>query len=135
MIVVDTNTIAYLYLPTAYTPNVEKVLGIDSAWAAPRLWRSEMRNILALYMRKEIVDFEIACQIQRQAEALMADGEYEMDSLSVLALAERSGCSAYDCEFAALAENLGTRLVTSDKKLQKAFPDVAVSAKAFIAGA
>jgi predicted nucleic acid-binding protein len=34
-----------------------------------------------------------------------------------------------------LAENLGTRLVTSDKKLQKAFPDVAVSAKAFIAGA
>jgi len=135
VIVVDTNTIAYLYLPTTETPNVEKLLEFDSAWAAPRLWRSEMRNILALYLRKDIVDFEAACQIQRQAETLMADGEYEMDSLSVLALAERSSCSAYDCEFVALAESLETKLVTSDKKLQKSFPDVAVTAKAFISGA
>jgi len=135
VIVVDTNTIAYLYLPTTETSNAEKLLEQDAEWAAPRLWRSEMRNILALYLRKEIVSFETACQIQRQAETLMGAAEYEIDSLSVLLLAQRSGCSAYDCEFVSLAENLGTKLVTSDKKLWRAFPDLAVSAKAFIAGA
>jgi predicted nucleic acid-binding protein len=135
MIVVDTNTIAYLYLPTAETPRVEKLLELDAAWAAPQLWRSEFRNIMALYVRKDIVDFETACQIQRQAETLMAGGEYEIDSLSVLATAQKSGCSAYDCEFVALAQSLRKTLVTSDKKLLKAFPDIAVTAKGFLSRA
>lgn len=134
MIVVDTNTIAYLYLPTAETPAVEALLAHDGVWAAPRLWRSEMRNILALYLRKEMLDLDTACQIQGQAESLMADNEYDLDSSSVLALAERSGCSAYDCEFVALADILETRLVTSDKKLQKAFAEVAVSPTRFLRG-
>lgn len=132
MIVVDTNTIAYLYLPTAGTPDVERLLERDSAWAAPQLWRSELRNILALYVRNGLVDFTTACQIQSKAEALMSGGEYEIDSLSVLAAARESGCSAYDCEFAALAQSLGKPLITADKKLLRAFPDVAMTARAFI---
>jgi len=129
MIVVDTNTIAHLYLPTAETPNVEQVLARDSVWIAPRLWRSEFRNILALHLRKRLVDFDAACQMQRQAEALMAANEYEVDSLSVLSAVEKSACSAYDCEFASLAQSLGTRLITSDQKLIRAFPDLAMTAK------
>lgn len=129
MIVVDTNTVAYLYLPTAETPNVEKLLALDNAWFAPRLWRSEFRNILALYIRKDIIDFETACHMQQQAESLMAGNEYEINSLSVLATAQTSGCSAYDCEFISLAKSFGTMLVTADKKLLKAFPDIAISAK------
>ncbi len=31
-------------------------------WAAPLLWRSELRNILVLYMRKRLLDFERAFQ-------------------------------------------------------------------------
>ncbi len=131
MIVVDTNTIAYLYLPTPGTPNVERLLELDSSWVAPLLWRSEFRNILALYVRKDIVDLTTACQIQDKAEALMAGGEYEIDSLSVLSAAQQSGCSAYDCEFVALAKNLGKPLITADKKLLRAFPDVAMTVKAF----
>lgn len=135
MIVVDTNTIAYLYLPTSETPSVEKLLALDSEWVAPHLWRSEFRNILALYIRKEIVEFETACQIQRQAETLMTGSEYEIDSLSVLRLTQKSACSAYDCEFIILAQNLGKKLVTADKKLIKAFPDTAITARGFILGA
>ncbi|MDT0617521.1 type II toxin-antitoxin system VapC family toxin [Salinisphaera sp. P385] len=133
MIVVDTNTIAYLYLPTNDTPDVEKLLAREPEWAAPLLWRSEFRNILALYLRKGLVDFETACLMQRQAEALMAGGEYEVDSLSVLANAEESHCSAYDCEFVALAKSLNTTLVTADRKLLKAFPGLASTARAYIA--
>ena len=131
MIVVDTNTIAYLYLPTPSTPNVERLLKLDSVWVAPLLWRSEFRNILALYVRKDIVDFDTACQIQGKAEALMAGGEYQIDSLSVLSTAQKSGCSAYDCEFVALAQNLTKPLITADKRLLRTFPDVAMTVKAF----
>ena len=63
--------------------------------------------------------------IQR-AEMLMADNEQDVDSDQVLELAAASGCTAYDCEFVALAEQLDVPLITSDKKLIAAFPDVAV---------
>lgn len=33
MIVVDTNTIAYLYLPSRYTADVARVLEKDASWA------------------------------------------------------------------------------------------------------
>ena len=52
MIVADTNTIAYLYLPSDYSDDVETLLLKDSHWIAPLLWRSELRNILTLYLRK-----------------------------------------------------------------------------------
>ena len=37
MIVVDTNVIAYLALPTEYTSNAEKLLAVDPEWTAPVL--------------------------------------------------------------------------------------------------
>lgn len=37
-----------------------------------------------------------------------------------------SPCSAYDCEFVALAADLTVPLVTTDKKLVKSFPDIAI---------
>lgn len=127
MIVVDSNIIAYLYLPTEYSARSEQLFERHTHWAAPLLWRSELRNILALYLRKQLLSFQQACLIQNEAEALLAGCEYEVPSLEVLRLAEQSQCSAYDCEFVALAKQLNTRLVTADKQLLKQFPDIAVS--------
>ncbi len=45
MIVVDTNIIAYLLLPSDYTHLAEQVIMKDSGWIAPYLWQSEFRNI------------------------------------------------------------------------------------------
>jgi predicted nucleic acid-binding protein len=123
MIVVDSNVIAYLYLPGDHTAASEKLLVKDAEWAVPLLWRSELRNILALYMRKQMLDFDKAFQIQREAEALVADNEFDVDSYEVLRLANESGCSAYDCEFIALASKLDVALYTADVKLRKAFPE------------
>ncbi|MBE9539079.1 MAG: type II toxin-antitoxin system VapC family toxin [Proteobacteria bacterium] len=128
MIVVDTNIIAYLYLPTQQTESIERLLSADPNWVAPPLWRSEMRNILATYLRSEILGFETACNIQHQAELLMGDNEYKIDSITVLTLAKKSGCSAYDCEFIALAMSLDTVLITADKKLLASFPTAAMCA-------
>ncbi len=127
MIVVDTNILAYLYLPTPETRLAEQLLRADPEWAAPVLWRSEFRSVLALYLRKGLLDFDQAYALQREAEDLMAGREYHVDSYAVLRLVRQSPCSAYDCEFVALAEYLGCRLVTADRALLHSFPSVAVS--------
>jgi len=82
------------------------------------LWRSELRSILAGYMRRKTLTFEDATKLQAEAESLMAGSEHELDSRRVLELVRDSDCSAYDCEFAALAIALGVKLVTMDAKLQ-----------------
>ncbi|MCV2368331.1 type II toxin-antitoxin system VapC family toxin [Roseateles oligotrophus] len=130
MIVVDSNVLAYLYLPGEYTAAAEALLEQDSDWAAPILWRSEFRNILAGYMRRKAITFEQANSLQREAESLLEGAEFEVESLAVLELVRDSDCSAYDCEFIALAMKLDTKLVTMDKKLLRAFPKRAIALSA-----
>ncbi len=127
MIVVDSNIIAYLYLPGEYTQAAESLLEGDADWAAPALWRSEFRNILAGYLRRGGLTFQQAYSLQREAEDLLGGAEYQVDSLSVLELVRYSECSAYDCEFVALAMKLGVKLVTMDAKVLRAFPGIAVA--------
>ena len=123
MIVVDSNILAYLYLPGERTADAEALLEQAPAWAAPVLWRSEFRTILAGYMRRKALTFEQACRLQNEAEDLLSGSEFEVDSLAVLELVRDSDCSAYDCEFVALAIKLDTKLVTADKKVLRAFPN------------
>lgn len=127
MIVVDSNVLAYLYLPCEHTAAAEALLAKDGDWAAPILWRSEFRNILAGQLRRGLLSFEQACGVQAEAESLVEGMEHEVGSRAVLELVRDSDCSAYDCEFVALAIGLGTRLVTMDKKLLRAFPSRAVA--------
>ena len=133
MIVADTNTIAYLYLPSDYSNDVEALLLKDSHWIAPLLWRSELRNILTLYLRKDMITMSDAAEIQQQAEALLSGNEYKVNSLEVIQIAHESGCSAYDSEFVSLAKNTNSKLVTADKKILKTFPEIATSARDFVA--
>ncbi|MGA8893316.1 MAG: hypothetical protein WB493_17280 [Anaeromyxobacteraceae bacterium] len=51
----------------------------------------------------------------------------------VLTLADRSGCTAYDCEFVSVAMELGVPLVTSDRQVLGAFPEFATSPEDFVA--
>lgn len=127
MIVADTNLIAYLYLPGRHSDAAESILLKDPDWAVPRLWRSEFRNILATYMRQGSLRLDDAVSIFRRAESLVADNEFDVSSPAVLRLAEESGCSAYDCEFVALARHLRIRLISADAKLRRAFPECVVS--------
>ena len=82
---------------------------------------------MAGYLRRKMLSFEQACSLQSEAEGLLAGAEFEVDSQTVLELVRDSDCSAYDCEFIALARKLNTRLVTMDKKLLRAFPTQAMA--------
>ena len=129
MIVVDTNVIAYLFLTGEHSHTSERLLEHDPDWVAPRLWRSEFRNVLTLYLRKKLLDLPDALEILETAEQLMADSDFEVPSIPVMQLAEESGCSAYDCEFIALAQYLSVPMATNDNALCKAFPDTVKNIK------
>ena len=122
MIVVDTNIVAYLLLPCEYSTHADALFKRDPDWAAPILWRSEFRNLLAGYLRRKALTFDQMLQVQAEAEALLAGNEHEVDSRRVCELVRDSDCSAYDCEFVALAARLGVKVVTMDRKMLKAFP-------------
>ena len=122
MIVVDTNVVAYLLLPGPQTAAAEALLEGHPTWAAPPLWRSEWHNVLCGYLRSGSLTLEQVIALQLQAETLVIGHEEPVQSEAVLQLAASSGCSAYDCEFVAAAQQLDAPLVTADRALLKAFP-------------
>ena len=132
MIVVDTNVIAYLHLDSEQRIVVDSVFAADPNWVAPYLWRSEFRNVLSQYVRKNLLSLMDASEIMDSAHRIMDGGEYDVSSERVLALAQSSGCSAYDCEFVALAHHLGIPLVTVDQQLLLNFPEIALSPAEFL---
>ena len=133
MIVVDTNIISYLFIKGENTETVKKVLLKDSNWVAPILWRSEFRSVLSLYLRKEYLNMSQANYLIGEAESLMLGSEYRVISSEVLDMLLKTNLSAYDCEFVALAKELGTHLITNDKKILKEVPEIALSINDFLA--
>lgn len=131
MIVADTNLLAYLLISGDRTTSAENVFVKDSEWAAPLLWRSEFRSILVLHLRQRFLTLDEATKIFSKAEDLLRGHEHHVDSGAVLRLAEQSGCSAYDAEFVSVAEDLGLPLVTSDQKLLRAYPQIAIAPEEF----
>jgi predicted nucleic acid-binding protein len=111
LIVPDTNLIVYLLV---------------------RGQESEFRNALIFYVRKGLMELDEAATHGLHAERLVEDSSHPVDSLRVLSLAAQSGCSAYDCEFVALAQELGVPLVTSDRKLATKFKPLAILLREYV---
>jgi predicted nucleic acid-binding protein len=135
MIAVDVNAIAYLWIPGEMTAAAERALKRDPHWVTSILWRSEFRNVLAGYLRRGALDRRAVDRCLSGAETQLAGGEFTVPSSLVMAKAEACPCSAYDCEYVALAEDLGVPLVTCDRQVLAAFPALAVSLDRFAAGA
>ena len=132
MIVVDTNIISYFYLNSDYSELAEQTFKKDPIWSIPLLWKSEFRNVLTFYMRKKIITLSEATEIFAYAEDLLKENEYEINSMQVLSLSHSNDCSAYDCEFVNLAQDLDVLLVTQDKKVLRNFPETALSMRQFV---
>jgi predicted nucleic acid-binding protein len=126
MIVVDTNVLAWLHLRADLGDRVDAWFREDPDWAAPYLWRSEFRNVLAGYVKRRDLDLPAAIRLFDSAADLVQGREHAPDSGLVLQLANQSGHSAYDCEFVALAMELNAPLLTADRRLAERFPEHAV---------
>jgi predicted nucleic acid-binding protein len=99
----------------------------DSEWMAPQIWESEFRNALIGLVRSGRITMKTA----NAAFALAAES-VETSSAStgaVLRLAEAYGLSAYDAEYAALAEWLDCKILSFDEDPLE--PGLAVHPKDF----
>ena len=126
MIVADTNLIAYFLITGDRTPLADAAFEKDPDWVVPVLWRSEFRNVLALHVQQGLLTLERALEIGAEGEGLLEGSEYPVATPQVLHLAVTSRRSAYDCEFIALAREIGVPLVTSDRCLAAEFAPTAV---------
>jgi predicted nucleic acid-binding protein len=131
MIVADANLIAHLTIRSEFSPLTEAVYAADADWAAPLVWLSEYRNTLARYIQQKAMTVESALLSLRSAEEVIGGRTYSVSSEKILELVKGSGCTAYGCEYVALALDLAVPLVTTDKQILKAFPRTAVSLEKF----
>ena len=127
MIVADTNLIVPLVVDGPQTAIARRVHATDADWAAPVLWRSEFRNALAGYMRTQALSVSLATRAFEMAESQIVMREHLVPTQLVFELVAASKCSAYDCEYVALAQQLGVPLITWDRELLREFPKVAIS--------
>ena len=132
MIVADTNLICYLLVTGDRTSVALKALEKDPIWVAPYLWRSEFCNVLAGFVRKKLLTGQAAQANMEHALLLMRGNEYSLSPRQILDLAFASACSAYECEFVALAKELDLKLVTLDRQILAHFPDTAISPEKFV---
>jgi predicted nucleic acid-binding protein len=132
VIVVDSNVIAYAWIQGDRTQLAQRVRLRDPQWHVPVLWRSELRNTFAGYLWRGAIDVDRATAAMDAAQAILAGYEHQVANARVLQLAAVSRLSAYDCEFLALAESLAVPLVTEDRAVLKAFPDLALTMEAFL---
>jgi predicted nucleic acid-binding protein len=132
VIVVDTSVIHYCWVRGQHTEVAQAVRRKDPDWHAPILWRSELRNVLTAYLRRELMSRSQIVGILDAADQALAGSEHIIADELVLDVVAGSTLTAYDAEFVALASALSVSLVTADKAVLKAFPDQALTMEAFV---
>jgi predicted nucleic acid-binding protein len=131
VIIADSGVLVCFWLPSALSEWAEAAKAQDGVWAAPVLWRAEFRNVLAGYLRKKLLTEAEANAAYLDAQKDLGAHEFTVPTERILELVLASDCTAYDCEYVALAQDLKVPLVTTDKQLLRAFPKTAVALEKF----
>ncbi len=132
MITVDTQLLVYAHVPGSESGVAREVLAHDTECAVPLLWRSEFRNVLLGYVRRQTLTVDEAQRAFDDAAALIAGREYTPSTPDILRLATTNRVTAYDHEYDSVAESLGVPLVTFDKEVLSAFPAIAIHPARFL---
>lgn len=122
MLLVDTNVVAYLLIDGDYTEAAQELRIRDSDWRSEAFLLVEFTNVLASSIARKRMTLSLAEQFLAKAAALLDGKLARIPHASVLALAARHRVSAYDARFLALADQLGSRLITEDARLRAAAP-------------
>ena len=127
MIVADANLILALAIKGPQNETAVAVLKKDSDWAAPALWESEFRNGMLGMIRAQIIGHREALMAHQEIAHLVQT--FTPSSATVLRIAESHNLTAYDAEYAAIAEWLEIPLLSFDSHLLK--PALAIHPKDF----
>ncbi|HUF37637.1 MAG TPA: type II toxin-antitoxin system VapC family toxin [Anaerolineales bacterium] len=127
MIVVDTNVVSYLLIEGENTSLAQDIYRRDKIWLLPPIWRHEFLNVISSYIRFGGISEKVGRECWTRGIAMFGGIERETDMLKALGLSVNMGISAYDAQYVVLAREMQTRLITEDRKLLAAFPDLAQS--------
>lgn len=132
MIVVDNSVlVGFVLPPDAYHDAAIACRDRDADWHAPFLVRTEFRSVAAGYLRRgEALD----TLIEAGTLAVLSVRAHHLTDAEVFAVLQSAPLSAYDAEYVALARRLGCKLVTTDREVLKAFPQLAVRLSEYAAG-
>ncbi len=126
-VVIDTNVVAYLLLGTArFVEEARRFMETIGRGIAPALWEAELANVVWMAIRQGVIPPEEGPKRLAWATRL---GIHSVPSRTLwqgaLARAVNSRVAVYDTLFVELAVREGLPLATFDRKILKAFPDVA----------
>jgi predicted nucleic acid-binding protein len=122
MVLVDTNVIAPLYVRSARTDAVEELFARDAVWRTEPLALIELSNVLITYERARYITAATARDCLSRAAAFLQPQLFRVSHQAALEAALDYRVTAYDARFLALADQLGSRLVTEDARLRAAAP-------------
>ncbi|MBC8322468.1 MAG: type II toxin-antitoxin system VapC family toxin [Candidatus Marinimicrobia bacterium] len=124
MIVVDVNIIVNLFIDGEHSPAATDLFEQDDQWYCPDIWLHEITNVMSTYVKHGGLSIKKADQILNNAIAYFLDSTFSMPMTDVLKCSIKYNISAYDAEYIVLAKINNTQLVTVDKRLNKAIPQL-----------
>ena len=132
MIVIDANILAYSLIEGENTPLIHKLREKDKDWRTTPLCLHEILNVLTTYQRRDVLTLTQCKKLLEHAERFMQVAQCEVNMGAALTVAAKYAITGYDAQYIALAQNLDAQLITEDRKLRMAVPDVAVSIQQFL---
>src|SRR5437762_11710432 len=122
MVLVDTNVVVHLVLEGNATRGARALLAADSDWRSEPFLLVEFTNVMAPAIRLGRIAASTAESALSDAQRVIGAGLHAVPHANVLALAVKHRVTGYDARFLAVAEQIGTKLVTEDAKLRRAAP-------------
>lgn len=132
MIVVDANVVVVFLLESPLAPHARAIHARDAGWITHPLCRSEVLNALLHEAKARKIELRDAIDAAGTAVRLLAERMDGCEPSAILTTAHSSGLTAYDATYVVLARSLGVPLVTEDRQILRACPDVARSMRQFL---
>lgn len=126
MIVVDTNVVVQFVAAGDETIAAARLYRGDSAWSAPPILMSELRNVLVGLVRRGEITEGHAEAMNDDASAIIGDRIVAVSGRQTIAAALECSLTGCDAEFVVLARRLRVPLATLDRAVLSGAPDVAV---------
>ena len=122
MLLVDTNVVAYLLIDGDYTTAAQELRLRDSDWRSEAFLLVEFTNVLVSSIARKRMTLSMAEDFLAKVFSLFDGKLGRIPHAAVLGIAARHRVNANDARFLALADQLGSRLITQDARLRAAAP-------------
>ena len=132
MIVVDANILVYAVIQSPQTFAAQRVATRDAEWVLPPLWRYEFTSAVTTLVRGRALTTVQAEAGIVEAEQLAAGREVVVDQVAAFRASVAFNLSAYDGQYIALARDRGVQCVTTDTRMLRNAPSIAVSLPDFV---